>query len=72
VRSAALWLAVALGFKMGLFNIGVEGQYRLAARTTTSRPERDYLATRAARLLTGSQPGEVAEDRFTNGEAAAH
>jgi general nucleoside transport system permease protein len=24
-------LAVALGFKMGLFNIGVEGQYRLAA-----------------------------------------
>jgi simple sugar transport system permease protein len=27
-------LAVALGFKMGLFNIGVEGQYRLAALTS--------------------------------------
>ena len=24
-------LAVALGFKMGLFNIGADGQYRLAA-----------------------------------------
>lgn len=33
-RSVPLYLsavAVAIGFKMGLFNIGVEGQYRLAA-----------------------------------------
>ena len=31
-------LAVAIGFKMNLFNIGVEGQYRLAARARRQPP----------------------------------
>ena len=35
VNSAAIYylaaLAVAIGFQMNLFNIGIEGQYRLAA-----------------------------------------
>ena len=29
-------LAVALGFRMGLFNIGVQGQYQLAALLAAS------------------------------------
>jgi general nucleoside transport system permease protein len=39
-------LAVALGFKMGLFNIGVEGQYRLAV----------LLAAAAGGAVTGLPP----------------
>ena len=30
-RTTCMGLAVAIGFKMGLFNIGVDGQYRMAA-----------------------------------------
>ena len=59
-------LAVAIGFKMGLFNIGVEGQYRLAAvlaaaaGAAVTLPAPLHDATRSLQMTTSaSSPNRV-------------
>ena len=39
-------VAVAIGFRMNLFNIGVDGQYRLAALFAASLGGRDHACRR--------------------------
>ena len=52
VNSAAVYylaaLAVAIGFQMKLFNIGIEGQYRLAACVAADRRRGGRAAAGAA------------------------
>ena len=43
-------LAVAIGFRMGLFNIGVDGQYRLAALLAGALGGASFMAACPASL----------------------
>ena len=47
-------IAVAIGFQMNLFNIGVDGQYRLAAIAGGRRRRRRRAAGAAARRRSSS------------------
>ena len=69
-------LAVAIGFRMNLFNIGVDGQYRLAAMLARRvrwfgraaervAADRDHRGCDAGRRLAG--PGLVALLKVTRG-----
>ena len=42
-------VAVAIGFKMNLFNIGVDGQYRLAALMAAAAGARRSISRRSCR-----------------------